>query len=80
MGYGVPGRGFWVRLAPVVTAERRQRWYVRPGRTTIMDGEVQLPGFGSLPHHRTAIIAKDLESATFALGAPPRITGSWSCG
>ena len=80
MGYGgLPGKGFWFRLAPVVTTGGRQRWYVRPGRNTIMDGEVHLPGFSSLPNQGTAIVSKDLKSATFSLGSPPRITGSWTC-
>ena len=76
---GSRGKGVWFRLAPVVTTDGRQRWYVRPGRNTIMDGEVQLPGFSSLPSEGTAIISKDLKSATFSLGSPPRITGSWRC-
>lgn len=75
MGTGsLPGRGFWLRLA-----QTNGRWYVRPGRNTIMDGEVQLPGLSSLPHQGTAIISKDLKSATFSLGSPPRVTGSWTC-
>ena len=76
MGYGgLPGRGFWLRLA-----QTNGRWYVRPGPNTIMDGEVQLPGFDSLPGNQgTAVISKDLKSATFSLGSPPRITGSWKC-
>jgi hypothetical protein len=79
-GYGgLPGKGFWFRLEPVVTADGRQRWFVRPGRVNIMDGDVDLPGFDSLPHPGTAIISKDLKSATFSLGSPPRITGSWTC-
>ena len=76
---GLPGKGFWARLEPVVTDDGRRRWYVRPGRVTIMDGEVQLPGLDSLPHQGTAIISRDLRSATFSLGSPPKITGSWTC-
>ena len=76
---GARGKGFWFRLAPVVTTDGRQRWYVRPGRNTIMDGEVQLPGFSSLPNEGTAIISKDLKKATFSVGSPPRVTGSWTC-
>jgi hypothetical protein len=79
MGYGRPGRGFWFRLEPVVTAAGRSRWFVRPGRVNIMDGEVDLPGWDSFPRPGTAIISKDVKSATFSLGAPPRITGSWKC-
>lgn len=71
---GLPGRGFWLRLA-----QTNGRWYVRPGRNTIMDGEVQLPGFSSLPHQGTAVISRDLKSATFSLGSPPRVTGGWRC-
>jgi hypothetical protein len=75
MGYGgLPGKGFWFRLAPT-----GGRWYVRPGSNTIMDGEVHLPGFTSLPHQGTAIVSKDLKSATFSVGSPPRVTGSWRC-
>ena len=84
LGYGGPGKGFWFRLEPVKTATGRQRWYVRPGRVDIMDGDVQLPGFDSLPgNHGTAIISKDLKSATFSIrarpGSQPRVTGSWTC-
>ncbi len=81
LGYGgLPGRGFIARLQPAGT-DARPRWYLRPGRIPIIDGEVQLPGFQSLPHQGTAIVAKDLQSATFSLGDParPRITGSWTC-
>ena len=78
-GGGVRGKGFSLHLEPVVAATGRQRWFVWPGRVGIMDWEVQLPGFSSLPHQGTAFISKDLESATFTLGAPPRITGSWTC-
>ena len=45
VGYRAPGKGFWFRLAPVVTTDGRQRWYVRPGRVDIIDGDVNLPGF-----------------------------------
>lgn len=71
---GLPGKGFWFRLA-----QTNGRWYVRPGRNTIMDGEVDLPGFDSMPYPATAIISKDVKSATFSLGSPPRVTGSWTC-
>ena len=76
-GYGgLPGKGFWVRL------RAQAPWNLRPGRMPIIDGEVQLPGFSSLPHTGTAIVAKDVKSATFSLGSPSqtRITGSWRCG
>jgi hypothetical protein len=77
---GVPGTGFWVRLEPVVANGSRERWFVRPGRVGIIDGETQLPGFSSLPHRGRAVISKDLKSATFVLvGGGVTITGSWTC-
>ena len=76
---GLRGKGLWFRLAPVVTHSGRERWFVRPGRVDIIDGGVQLPGFSSLPNQGTAIISKDLKSATFSVGSPPRVTGSWTC-
>ena len=80
VGYRVPGKGFWFRLAPVVTHSGRERWFVRPGRVDIIDGQVRLPGFDySLANQGTAIISKDLKSATFSVGSPPRVTGSWRC-
>lgn len=82
VGYdGVRGSGFWVRLQPA-GSDAHPLWYMRPGRIPIIDGEVQLRGFRSLPHTGTAIVAKDLKSATFSLGgsSPPTITGSWRCG
>jgi hypothetical protein len=65
-----------------VTADGRQRWFVRAGRVNIMDGTVQLPGFESLPRDGTAIISKDLNSATFSLASESskhKLTGSWTC-
>lgn len=81
VGHGGPGKGFWFRLAPVVTTDGRERTFVRPGRVGIIDGKVSLPGFSSVPNYGTAIISKDLKSATFSLGGPstPRVTGSWTC-
>jgi hypothetical protein len=84
IGYRVPANGFWFRLAPVVTTDGRERWFVRPGRVGIIDGQVSLPGFSSLPYQGTAIISKDLKSATFSLAGPSppsraRVTGSWTC-
>jgi len=81
IGYGgSPGTGVWVRLEPVVARSGRQRWFVRPGRVGIMDGETQLPGFRSLPHQGTAVISKDLRRATFSLSnGGVKITGSWTC-
>ena len=69
----LPGKGFRVYL-----------WFKgfehrRPGRNPIIDGTVELPGFSSLPHQGMSIFSTDLESATFSLGSPPRITGSWRC-
>jgi hypothetical protein len=84
VGYGGFAKGFWFRLEPVKTATGRTRWYVRPGRVAIMDGDVDLRGFPDAPgNHGTAIISKDLESATFSIRArpssPPMVTGSWRC-
>jgi hypothetical protein len=73
------GKGFWFRLEPVKAATGRTRWFVRPGRVNIMDGDVDVPGWDSFPRPGTAIISKDVKSATFSLGSPPRITGSWRC-
>jgi hypothetical protein len=73
------GKGIWLRLEPVTTATGRHRWLVRPRRVGVMDGEVQLPGFTSLPHQGTAFISNDLKSATFSLGSPTKIRGSWTC-
>jgi hypothetical protein len=76
---GLTGKGFFARLQPAGT-DAHPRWYIRPGRIPIIDGETQLPGFGNeLPHQGTAIISKDLKSATFALRGPPQVTGSWTC-
>ena len=72
---GLRGKGFFLHLGPT-----NGRWYVRPGRVDIIDGDVQLPGFGNdLPHQGTAIISRDLQSATFTLGGPPKVTGNWTC-
>ena len=81
IGYGRPGKGFWFRLEPVKTATGRTRWFVRPGRVNIMDGDLQLPGLDNLPgNHGTAIISKDLKSATFFIkDRSPTVTGSWTC-
>jgi hypothetical protein len=84
VGNGGSTKGFWFRLEPVTTATGRTRWYVRPGRVTIMDGDVDVPGFPNAPGNRgTAIISKDLESATFSIrtrpSSPPMVTGSWRC-
>ena len=74
IGHGYPGRGVWLRLEVGWTPRQS-------GRIPIIDGIVQLPGFASLPHTGTAIIAKDLESATFTLCGPaPLVTGTWTCG
>jgi hypothetical protein len=75
---GRRARGIWLRLQPVGDALFVN---VVAGRNKVIDGEVQLPGFPSLPHTGTAIVAKDLRSGTFSLGSPakPRITGSFTC-
>lgn len=74
IGFGAPGRGIWLRM--------EEGWTPRQsGRFGISDGNIQLPGFRPLPHTGTAIIAKDLKSATFTLGSTsPRVTGRWTCG
>src|SRR5262245_32007386 len=74
VGYGgLRGKGFDAHLA----FEGRHR---QPGRNPIIDGETQLPGFGlALPHQGMSMFSKDLMSATFTLGGPPRITGTWTC-
>ena len=83
-GSGPGGKGLWFRLEPVKTASGRERWFVRPGHVDIMDGDVDVPGFPNAPgNHGTAIISKDLKSATFSIRArpesPPMVTGSWRC-
>jgi hypothetical protein len=77
---GGPATGIWLRLQPE-GSDGVPPWNIRAGRNTVIDGEVQLPGIASLPHTGTAVVAKDLKSATFSLGrqAKPRITGSWTC-
>jgi hypothetical protein len=86
VGFGLNGysggqaRGIWLRLQPE-GSDAIPPWNIRAGRNKVIDGEVQLPGFASLPHTGTAIVAKDLKSATFSLGrqAKPKITGSRTC-
>jgi hypothetical protein len=55
----------------------------RPGRNAIVDSIVQLNGRNLAPAG-TAIVAKNLKSATFSLvtrgRSPIEITGSWECG
>ena len=54
---------------------------IRAGRNSVFDGEVQLPGYGSLPHTGHAIVAKHLKGGTFSLGSRAnRVTGRFSCG
>ena len=52
---GLRGKGLWFRLAPVVTTDGRQRWYVRPGRKNIMEGVaaagIQFPAQRRHGHH-----------------------------
>jgi hypothetical protein len=75
------GRGMWLRLQRAGTDELF--WQVRAGRYSVIDGEVQLPGYGSLPHTGTAIVAKHGKSlrGTFSLGSPANpVTGRFTCG
>jgi hypothetical protein len=75
------GRGMWLRLQPAGTDE--MFWHVRAGRYSVIDGEVQLPGYGSLPHTGRAIVAKHGKSlrGTFSLGSPANpVTGRFICG
>ena len=69
----MPGNGFYLYLYFKGFKHRR------PGRNPIIDGTVELSGFSSLPHQGMSIFSKDLKNATFSLGSPPRITGSWTC-
>ena len=83
LGYGDSwpnGRGMWLRLQPAGTDEFY--WPVRPGRYSVIDGEVQLPGYGSLPHTGSAIVTKHGKHlrGTFSLGSPANhVTGRFTC-
>jgi hypothetical protein len=75
------GRGMWLRLQRAGTDE--MYWQVRAGRYSVIDGEVQLPGYGSLPHTGSAIVTKHGKSlrGTFSLGSPANpVTGRFNCG
>jgi hypothetical protein len=59
----------------------------RPGRITIEDSSIQVPGLPEMAGYGTLVVAKGLKSGTFKLlgrgasgpnGMP--ITGSWACG
>ena len=84
LGYGdswPDGRGMWLRLQRAGTEE--MYWQVRAGRYSVIDGEVQLPGYGSLPHTGSAIVVKHGKSlrGTFSLGSPTNpVTGRFTCG
>jgi hypothetical protein len=74
------GRGMVLRLSRAGTDE--MYWPFRAGRYSIIDGEVQLPGYGSLPHTGSAIVAKHGKSlrGTFLLGNPANpVTGRFTC-
>jgi hypothetical protein len=74
------GRGMWLRLQPAGTDE--MFWPVRAGRYSVIDGEVQMPGYGSLPHTGRATVAKHGKSlrGTFSLGSPANpVTGRFTC-
>jgi hypothetical protein len=83
LGYGDSfphGRGMSLRLEPPGTDE--MSWRVRAGRYSVIDGEVQLPGYGSLPHTGSATVAKHGKSlrGTFSLGSPANpVTGRFTC-
>lgn len=83
LGYGGSwphGRGMWLRLEPAGTDE--MFWPVRTGRYSVIDGEVQMPGYGSLPHTGRAIVVKHGQSlrGTFSLGDPANpVTGRFTC-
>jgi hypothetical protein len=83
LGYGGSwphSRGMWLRLQPAGTDE--MFWPVRAGRYSVIDGEVQLPGYGSLPHTGSASVAKHGKSlrGTFSLGSPENpVTGRFTC-
>ena len=75
------GRGMWLRLSRAGSDE--MSWHPRAGRYSVIDGEVQLPGYGSLPHTGSAIVAKHGKSlrGTFSLGNPANpVTGRFTCG
>jgi hypothetical protein len=83
LGYGGSwphGKGMWLRLQPAGTDE--MFWPVRAGRYSVIDGEVQMPGYGSLPHTGRAIVAKHGKTlrGTFSLGSPANpVTGRFTC-
>lgn len=75
------GRGMWLRLQRAGTDELS--WHFQAGRYSVIDGEVQLPGYGSLPHTGSAIVAKHGKSlrGTFSVGSPANpVTGGFTCG
>ena len=72
------GRGMWLRLS---RPGDDVWWPYRAGRYSVIDGEVQLPGYGSLPHQGRAIVAKHVKGGTFSLGSRANpVTGRFSCG
>ena len=76
------GRGIWLRLGGIQYRDVFVR-PIRTGRISVIDGEVQLPGYGSLPHTGSAIVAKHFKSAsaTFSLGSRANsVTGRFTCG
>ena len=83
LGYGGSwphGRGMWLRLQRAGTDEFY--WPVRAGRYSVIDGEVQLTGYGSLPHTGRAIVTKHGKRlrGTFSLGSPANpVTGRFTC-
>jgi hypothetical protein len=74
------GRGMWLRLQRAGTDEFS--WDGRAGRYSVIDGEIQLPGYGSLPRTGSVIVAKHGKSlrGTFSLGGPANpVTGRFTC-
>jgi len=72
---GAPARGFILILEGSAKS---------PGRHHIMDWAAELPGVNldRVPGTGTAIVSRDLQSATFSLdaeGSTTKVTGSWSC-
>ena len=84
VGFGLIGyggrlaRGIWLKFQPA--GSDLLYGNMRAGRNSVIDGEVQLPGFGSLPHTGSAVVAKGLKSGTFSLGSRWNpLTGRFTC-
>ena len=79
IGYGGrQARGIWLKFRPA--GRDFLDGDMRAGRNSVVDGDVQLPGFSSLPRTGRAIVAKGLKSGTFSLGSRWNpLTGSFTC-